>query len=463
MYRSSLSAVGRRRIAEITMTSVVLLAACGSGGGGDSFSSGRACRNVERLIEAVQAGDPSTAGQELDRLTDDVEVESRMDGAELDDVVDDPDGDTVDAIEDAVSGLNCDLDIEDVDITDPTTDPPVTDPTTDPTRDPTVTDPTTDPTMTDPTTDSTGDPPFTLPQAPTTSTVPPTDPTTPRPPVTTASTPRSTDPPNSDPPRSDPTAAPTTGRRGRVPLITVDVGAIESADVGEYDKRDIEELTELFGIEGLMVPAGPNAVDLVYVAQDFGDNPSRYDDFGFQFASKLSEREVLARFRDAVSGQGDYTFENRNIAGTIGFDTEPADIDDQIPNWDVAVSPKDGQVHRVEIVRSDHNDDVRTRMRDIIADRRKAELELLDDLGWDVSGFSYYSSTAASSTPYETSDLTFVTSDAIVKAKDRLVGALGGGAKASKEDDFFNIETPEGVWFLSPDYGAGVTGRFTGR
>lgn len=432
------SAAARRRIAGITITSMVVLASCGQDGDGDSFSSGRACRNVERLIQAVQADDPGTAGQELDRLTDDAEVEERIDATELEDVVDDPGARAGDAIEDAVSGLGCDLDVADVDITDSTTDPTTTDPTY-----PTTTDPTTDPTVTDPTTGQTGGTPFTLPPAPPPGTVPTTDPTT------------------SGPSPSDPTSPPTTDRRGRVPLITVDVGAVESADVGEYDPRSVTELARQFGLDGLMVPSGRNEVDLIFVAHDFGSDPSRYDNLGFRFASDLSEREVLARFRDAVSAQGDYTIEKTDVGDVIGFDANPTDFEAQIPNWDVRVSPKDGRVHRLEIVRSEYNDDVGTRMRDIIVEQRRAELALLDELGWDVSGFDYYSSTVSPSSPaYESSDLTFVTSDAIVEAKDCLVGALGDGAEATEEDDFFTIETPEGRWHLS-DYGAGVTGRFT--
>ncbi|MEJ7724750.1 MAG: hypothetical protein WKF64_10635, partial [Ilumatobacteraceae bacterium] len=99
------SFAARHRIAGITISSMVVLAACGPGGDDSSFSSGRACRNVERLIEAVQADDPSQAGQELDRLTDNREVDERIDAAELDDVVDDPGTRAGDAIEDAVSGL----------------------------------------------------------------------------------------------------------------------------------------------------------------------------------------------------------------------------------------------------------------------------------------------------------------------------------------------------------------------
>ncbi|MGI9028916.1 MAG: hypothetical protein ACR2HP_02870 [Ilumatobacteraceae bacterium] len=163
------SAAVRHRIAGVAITSTVALGACGQGGEGDSFSAGRACRNVERLIEAVQANDLRMADQELDRLTDDGDVEQRIDVAELNDVVDDPGADAGDAIEDAVSGLDCDVEIQDV----------VTDPTTTPTES-TVTDPTTAPTestVTDPTTGPTGEPPFTLPPAPTTGTVPATDPT----------------------------------------------------------------------------------------------------------------------------------------------------------------------------------------------------------------------------------------------------------------------------------------------
>ncbi len=427
----------RCRLAGIaTATAMAVLAGCGAGDEGDSFSSGRACRNVERLIEAVQAGDQSTAAQELERLTDDDDVEQQLDVAELEDVVDDPDSDAGDAIEDAVSGLDCDLDIEVVDTTDPTTIPTMTDPT--------------EPTVTDPTTDPTGQPPFTLPPAPTTATVPATDPTTTGPPATTATS------------ATTPTTSSSSDPQRRVPLIAVDVGAVGSDDVGEYDPRDLQELAALFGLEGLMVPAGPSEVDLVYVAHEFGDSRSRYDNFGFRFASELSEREVLARFREAVSQQGDYTFGQSDIADDIGFDTTSVDFEAQIPNWDVRVSPKEGQVHRLEIVRSDYSDNVRTQMRDIITEERQVEIGVLDELGWDVSGFSYYSSTDASSSVYKTSSLTFVTSDALVDAKDRLVSTLGRGAEATEEDDSFSIETANGFWRLA-DYGAGVTGRFTSQ
>lgn len=458
------------RVVGIAITSTVALAACVFGGDSESFSSGRACRNVERLIEAVQAGDSSTAGEELDRLTDDDDVEEQIDAAELEDVVDDPDDvpddDVAVAVEDAVSGLDCDLDIDDVDITDPATDPTVTEPTgtgpTAPTTEPTGTDSTTELTTTDPTTGATGATTFTLPPIPTTSTVASTVAPTTRPPATTAPGAGSTDAPSSDPSRTDPTSAPTDDPTGRLALITVDVDAIDSDDIGEHDPRRIEELARLFGLDGFMVPVGRKEIDLVYVAHDFGDAPSRYDDIGFRFASKLSEREVLARFRKAVSKQGQYSFERTDLGDDIAFDATPADLDDQIPNWEVQVSPKAGRVHRVEIVRSDYSNGVRTEMRDVIADERDVELALINDLGWEVTGFSYYSATDLTSSAYETSDLTFEAPGAIVDAKDRLVRALGRGAKARKQDDSFNIETPGGVWFLS-DYGAGVSGRFSSR
>ncbi|MBA3398694.1 MAG: hypothetical protein H0U01_01900, partial [Acidimicrobiia bacterium] len=60
----------RRRLAAGLAALLVGVTACGGGDDDGPSGLGRACRNVERLLEAVSVGDRDLANDELDRLTD---------------------------------------------------------------------------------------------------------------------------------------------------------------------------------------------------------------------------------------------------------------------------------------------------------------------------------------------------------------------------------------------------------
>lgn len=431
------------------VVAAVALAGCGGDDGSDGFAAGRACRNVERLIAAVNAGDESRTDDELDRLLDIDGVDEQVDVDDVEgaiDDADDPDDDvdeTTARIEDAVDGLDCDLDI------DPAPDPPATDPTTDTTSDPTSapTDPTTD-TTTDPTSAPTGSgPPFTLPPAP-------TAPTTPTAPTSAPGTDVSD--PTSPPATTDETA--TTQQEPPSELIAVDVDATDDGDLGGQAELTIAEYVDELGLSGSMAPADRQVIESIYVGHDFGEAPRRYESITYRFTSDLSDDEVLQRFRDTVSELGDYEITDEQSPDGVAFRTTPADYTDQIPNWEVRVFAKEAGVHRVEIVRSDYRDDVGTEMRNLVAEASGASLDTIDELGWDVTGFTY-SSSDATATGAASIGLNFGAGDDLDEARDRLVDELDAD-DVEERDDGYSIVVGDEYWSLHDAGSDGVNGTY---
>ncbi|MDQ3176657.1 MAG: hypothetical protein M3Q72_03800 [Actinomycetota bacterium] len=434
----------RRRLAAGLAALLVGVTGCGGGDDGPS-GLGRACRNVERLLEAVSVGDSDVANDELDRLTDRDEIAERLDVGDLDDAVE---RDDVDDIEQAVDGLGCDLLDVDPDPTDPDpTDPDPTDP------DPTDPDPT-DPTTTDSTTDSSTD--FTLPSPPTDPA--PTDPTTA---TTTATTPEITSatvitntsaPPS--PPQNDPDSP---------ALIPVDVDAREGGDTGPSDPRTARQVVDEFGVASMLVPEGPHVIREFSISRDFGEFDSSFDRITYSFASELGSPEVLKRFRRAIASTGDYSFTESQSETIVDFTASPRDFDDPLPSWSVDVPTVSADVMEVDITRSTYDVAVEPGLPAEVREPLGEQLGFVDELGWEVTGFRYSVSYDFQPEGFfsRTVDFDVPADDTPKDAARRLVPLLGSGAEVDDEDAdsvIITVGESAGDYWIIGSYSDGVTG-----
>jgi len=433
----------RRRLAAALAALLVGVTACGGGDDDGPSGLGRACRNVERLLEAVSVGDRDLANDELDRLTDHDEITERLDVDELDDAVESAD---VDDIEQAVDGLGCDLDV-DPDPTDP--DPTGPDPS-DP--DPTDPDPT-DPTTTDSTTDSSTD--FTLPSPPTDPE--PTDPTTATTPeITSATVITNTSAPPS-PPQNDPDSP---------ALIPVDVDARDGGDLGPSDPRTAREVVDTFGIASMLVPEGSHVLSEISISRDFGDFQSTSDRITYSFASELRPGQVLDRFRREIRTTGDYSFTESQSEDQVEIIASPRNVEDSLPSWSVDVPQDGGDVVQVDIFRTSYDVPVDARLPSEVRDPMDEQLGIIDELGWELNGFRYSASydIVPEGTYTRTADFDVPTDDSAEEAVARLVPLLGSDAEVDDEDaDSILVtvgEVGRDYWFLS-SYSDGVTGSFS--
>ena len=436
----------RRRLAAGLAALLVGVTSCGGGDDGPS-GLGRACRNVERLLEAVSVGDRDLANDELDRLTDHDEIAERLDVDELDDAVESAD---VDDIEQAVDGLGCDLDV-DPDPTDP--DPTGPDPS-DP--DPTDPDPT-DPTTTDSTTDSSTD--FTLPSPPTDPA--PTDPTTA---TTTATTPEITSatvitdtsaPPSL--PQTDPDSP---------ALIPVNVDARAGGDTGPSDPRTARQVVDEFGVASMLVPEGPHVIREFSISRDFGEFDSSFDRIAYSFASELGSREVLKRFRRAIASTGDYSFTESQSETSVDFTASPREFDDPLPSWSVDVPTGNANAMEVDITRSTYDVAVEPGLPAEVREPLGEQLGFVDELGWEVTGFRYSVSYDFQPEGFfsRTVDFEVPADDTPKDAARRLVPLLGSGAEVDDEDAdsvIITVGESAGDYWIIGSYSDGVTGSFS--
>jgi len=435
-----------RRLAAALAALLVGVTSCGGGDDGPS-GLGRACRNVERLLEAVSVGDRDLANDELDRLTDHDEIAERLDVDELDDAVE---NDDVDDIEQAVDGLGCDLDV-DPDPTDP--DPTGPDPS-----DPDPTDPdATDPTTTESTTDSSTD--FTLPSPPTDPE--PTDPTTA---TTTATTPEITSatvitntsaPPS--PPQNDPDSP---------ALIPVDVDARKGGDTGPSDPRTARQVVDEFGVASMLVPEGPHVIREFSISRDFGEFDSSFDRIAYSFASELGSREVLKRFRRAIASTGDYSFTESQNETIVDFTASPREFDDPLPSWSVDVPTGNANVMEVDITRSTYDVAVEPGLPAEVREPLGEQLGFVDELGWEVTGFRYSVSYDFQPEGFfsRTVDFDVPADDTPKDAARRLVPLLGSGAEVDDEDAdsvIITVGESAGDYWIIRSYSDGVTGSFS--
>ena len=422
-----------RRVVPGLVVASLAIAACGGSGSDSASDSEQNCRDAQRLVDDVAAGDSSDIDRSLDRLRDIDGIDDLTDVGDAEDLATSDDPASAQDLADQFDGdLDCELDVpEDVDVADSAPD--------------TSTDGT-DTTSTEPETNT-----------PVTAVPAPSDPV-----VTVGTEPDTTD---TTEPADTPAPAPSAPGQ---PLAVVEIGAtgpgIDRSDLAQEPTAAITEA----GVGTIPIPAGPAvAIEyrLDYDLDSFSDTPSysTYEQFSFTAATPSTIDEVRTAFVDAITAASSTTYEATDSTSTQDDVSQSATTlspdfsDDNAVSYDVvaAQSTELPGVVLIEITASGTRQGAVPALTAAASAALDPANQIGTGLGWTLEGWSWSPGVNEfDGTPFTTGELKWAagsgTAADVAPTAAALLAVLPAPTYEDVEDDreFYTINDNEN-WSVS--------------